>query len=98
MQPTSLMEAQIWMILGNSLHLPSVKDPDSKVHTFSYNTGLPDITLQAEEFGRGGLVVRIRGRRVPSSKPDSTEDPPCMLLAKSDELSSNILPLVWCGS
>ncbi|GBO22636.1 hypothetical protein AVEN_36230-1, partial [Araneus ventricosus] len=30
--------------------------------------------------GRGGLVVRSRlwGRRVPSLKPDSTEDPPCM--------------------
>ncbi|GBN58246.1 hypothetical protein AVEN_144231-1 [Araneus ventricosus] len=30
--------------------------------------------------GRGGLVVRSRlwGRRVPGSKPDSTEDPPCI--------------------
>ncbi|GBM55200.1 hypothetical protein AVEN_182151-1 [Araneus ventricosus] len=30
--------------------------------------------------GRGGLVVRPRlwGRRAPGSKPDSTEDPPCM--------------------
>ncbi|GBL73201.1 hypothetical protein AVEN_159266-1 [Araneus ventricosus] len=30
--------------------------------------------------GRGGLVVRSRlwGRRVPGSKPDSTDDPPCM--------------------
>ncbi|GBM90656.1 hypothetical protein AVEN_141686-1 [Araneus ventricosus] len=30
--------------------------------------------------GRGGLVVRSRlwGRRVPGSRPDSTEDPPCM--------------------
>ncbi|GBN36149.1 hypothetical protein AVEN_6134-1 [Araneus ventricosus] len=29
---------------------------------------------------RGGLVARSRfwGRRVPSSKPDSSEDPPCM--------------------
>ncbi|GBM90642.1 hypothetical protein AVEN_213561-1 [Araneus ventricosus] len=29
---------------------------------------------------RGGLVARSRlwGRRVPGSKPDSTEDPPCM--------------------
>ncbi|GBN17741.1 hypothetical protein AVEN_109721-1, partial [Araneus ventricosus] len=28
--------------------------------------------------GRGGLVVRSRlwGRRAPSSKPDSTKDPP----------------------
>ncbi|GBM00618.1 hypothetical protein AVEN_134482-1 [Araneus ventricosus] len=30
--------------------------------------------------GPGGLVVRSRfqGRRVADSKPDSTEDPPCM--------------------
>ncbi|GBM55569.1 hypothetical protein AVEN_74528-1 [Araneus ventricosus] len=30
--------------------------------------------------GRGGLVVRFRlkDQRVPGSKPDSTEDPPCM--------------------
>ncbi|GBN47066.1 hypothetical protein AVEN_40716-1 [Araneus ventricosus] len=30
--------------------------------------------------GRGGLVVtpRLWGRRVPGSRPDSTEDPPCM--------------------
>ncbi|GBM32041.1 hypothetical protein AVEN_127380-1 [Araneus ventricosus] len=30
--------------------------------------------------GRGGLVVRSRlwGRRAPGSKPDSTDDPPCM--------------------
>ncbi|GBM39364.1 hypothetical protein AVEN_119030-1 [Araneus ventricosus] len=30
--------------------------------------------------GRGGLVVRSRlwGRRAPGSRPDSTEDPPCM--------------------
>ncbi|GBM60760.1 hypothetical protein AVEN_233827-1 [Araneus ventricosus] len=31
-------------------------------------------------LGRGGRVARSRlwGRRVPGSKPDSTEDPPCM--------------------
>ncbi|GBO33666.1 hypothetical protein AVEN_147783-1 [Araneus ventricosus] len=31
-------------------------------------------------MGRGGLVVRSRprDRRVAGSKPDSTEDPPCM--------------------
>ncbi|GBN65935.1 hypothetical protein AVEN_3720-1, partial [Araneus ventricosus] len=30
--------------------------------------------------GCGGVVVRSRlwGRRAPGSKPDSTEDPPCM--------------------
>ncbi|GBM25987.1 hypothetical protein AVEN_223121-1 [Araneus ventricosus] len=36
-------------------------------------------------LGRGGLVVRSRlwGRRAPGSKPDSTEDPPCMGHVKS---------------
>ncbi|GBO37517.1 hypothetical protein AVEN_67710-1 [Araneus ventricosus] len=31
-------------------------------------------------WGRGGLVVRSRpwGRRAPGSRPDSTENPPCM--------------------
>ncbi|GBL82701.1 hypothetical protein AVEN_263761-1 [Araneus ventricosus] len=35
--------------------------------------------------GRGGLVVRsrLRGRRAPGSKPNSTGDPPCVGPAKS---------------
>ncbi|GBM99553.1 hypothetical protein AVEN_268915-1 [Araneus ventricosus] len=34
----------------------------------------------SRQTGRGGLVVRSQlwGRRVPGSRPDSTEDPPCM--------------------
>ncbi|GBO29495.1 hypothetical protein AVEN_14493-1 [Araneus ventricosus] len=42
--------------------------------------------------GRGGLVVRSRfwGRRVPGSKPDSTEDPAC----KGACCTPNVLPLV----
>ncbi|GBL96376.1 hypothetical protein AVEN_43698-1 [Araneus ventricosus] len=37
-------------------------------------------TLLTRERGRGGLVVRSRprGRRVPGSKSDSSEDPPLM--------------------
>ncbi|GBM79988.1 hypothetical protein AVEN_47456-1 [Araneus ventricosus] len=36
--------------------------------------------IEPSHSGRGGLVVRSRlwGRKVPGSKPDSTEDPPCM--------------------
>ncbi|GBN76408.1 hypothetical protein AVEN_170013-1, partial [Araneus ventricosus] len=36
--------------------------------------------MRYRRLGRGSLVVRSRlwGRRVPGSKPDSTEDPPCM--------------------
>ncbi|GBM15878.1 hypothetical protein AVEN_258424-1 [Araneus ventricosus] len=50
-----------------------------------------------------GLVVksRLRGRKFPGLKPDSTEDLPrvwacCMLNHTKGE--SNVLPLVWCGS
>ncbi|GBM83949.1 hypothetical protein AVEN_100086-1, partial [Araneus ventricosus] len=32
----------------------------------------------SKSLGRGGLVVRSRSPRVPGSKPDSTEDTPCM--------------------
>ncbi|GBN87709.1 hypothetical protein AVEN_131809-1 [Araneus ventricosus] len=49
--------------------------------------------------GRGDLVVRSRlwGRRAPGSRPDSTEDPPCMgpvarQIVRSGQTSSR-----WCG-
>ncbi|GBM96905.1 hypothetical protein AVEN_99098-1 [Araneus ventricosus] len=40
----------------------------------------PKIALVLLQKGRGGLVVgsRPRDQRVAGSKPDSTEDPPCM--------------------
>ncbi|GBM47448.1 hypothetical protein AVEN_6131-1 [Araneus ventricosus] len=50
--------------------------------------------------GRGGLVVRSRlwGRRVPGSKPDSTEDPPCMgPAAHAKHISSGQTSSRWCG-
>ncbi|GBN74466.1 hypothetical protein AVEN_235920-1 [Araneus ventricosus] len=39
-----------------------------------------DTSKSFKHRGRGGLVVRSRprDRRVAGSKPDSTEDPPCM--------------------
>ncbi|GBN54118.1 hypothetical protein AVEN_78824-1 [Araneus ventricosus] len=50
----------------------------------------------------GGLVVRrqARSRRVPSSKPDSTEDLSCIWSVPRYVIRrrSSILPLVWCGS
>ncbi|GBN29884.1 hypothetical protein AVEN_178989-1 [Araneus ventricosus] len=52
--------------------------------------------------GRGGLVgrARLRGRRVPGSKPDSTEDPPCIGPVEREIIrrGPNVLPLVWFGS
>ncbi|GBN15628.1 hypothetical protein AVEN_51242-1 [Araneus ventricosus] len=52
--------------------------------------------------GRSGLVVKSRlwGRRVPGSKLDSTEDPPCIWACCTLNLTlwPNVLPLVWCGS
>ncbi|GBN30770.1 hypothetical protein AVEN_158639-1 [Araneus ventricosus] len=54
------------------------------------------------DFFHGGLVVRpqLWGRRVPGSKPDSTEDPSCIGIAVCEIIfrGPNILPLVWCGS
>ncbi|GBM66352.1 hypothetical protein AVEN_69100-1 [Araneus ventricosus] len=40
----------------------------------------PYLVWEIYTSGRGGLVVRSRpwGRWVPGSRPDSTEDPPCM--------------------
>ncbi|GBL87933.1 hypothetical protein AVEN_192093-1 [Araneus ventricosus] len=47
-------------------------------------------------WGRGCLMVRSRprGRRVPGSKPVSTEEQPCTL----NTSGPNVLPLVRCGS
>ncbi|GBL67062.1 hypothetical protein AVEN_246745-1 [Araneus ventricosus] len=41
---------------------------------------IADLPFFGRILGRGGLVVRSRlwDRRVPGSRPDSTEDPPCM--------------------
>ncbi|GBM64403.1 hypothetical protein AVEN_135127-1 [Araneus ventricosus] len=49
--------------------------------------------------GRGGLVVkyRLRGRRAPGSKPDSTEDSPCGACCTPNHTYwPNVLQLVWC--
>ncbi|GBN18088.1 hypothetical protein AVEN_182766-1 [Araneus ventricosus] len=49
--------------------------------------------------GRGGLVARswLWGRRVPGSKPDSTEDPPCTGPAARYIIRSGQTPSRWCG-
>ncbi|GBN09386.1 hypothetical protein AVEN_177275-1 [Araneus ventricosus] len=49
--------------------------------------------------GRGGLVARSRtwGRRAPGSKPDSTEDPPCMGPAARQIIRSGQTPSRWRG-
>ncbi|GBM97570.1 hypothetical protein AVEN_143801-1 [Araneus ventricosus] len=50
---------------------------------------------------RGSLVVkyRLQGRRVPGSKPDSTEDPRCMWACSSlnHTCGLNDLLLLQCG-
>ncbi|GBL78005.1 hypothetical protein AVEN_143322-1 [Araneus ventricosus] len=52
--------------------------------------------------GRGGLVVRsrLRGGRIPGSKPDSTENTSCIgpVARKIIYRGPNVLPLVWPGS
>ncbi|GBM78526.1 hypothetical protein AVEN_260452-1 [Araneus ventricosus] len=49
--------------------------------------------------GRGSLVVRSRlwGRRAPGSKPDSTEDPPCIEPVARYIIRSCQTPSRWCG-
>ncbi|GBN54749.1 hypothetical protein AVEN_78909-1, partial [Araneus ventricosus] len=43
--------------------------------------------------------VSTSGRRVPSSKPDFTEEPPCKrAMCTLNPSGSNVLPLMWCGS
>ncbi|GBM42001.1 hypothetical protein AVEN_137549-1 [Araneus ventricosus] len=59
---------------------------------------LSSLTVSSHENeGSGDLVVRsrLRGRRVPASKPNSSKDLPCMGPAAS---WSNGIPLVRCGS
>ncbi|GBL72722.1 hypothetical protein AVEN_127956-2-1, partial [Araneus ventricosus] len=51
--------------------------------------------------GCGGLMVRrrLRSRRVRGSKPDSTEDPPCLraCCALNYTYGANVLQLGCCG-
>ncbi|GBM03515.1 hypothetical protein AVEN_95408-1 [Araneus ventricosus] len=48
---------------------------------------------------RGGLVARPRpwGRRAPCSRPDSTEDPPCMGPVARQIIRSGQISSRWCG-
>ncbi|GBL53807.1 hypothetical protein AVEN_242662-1 [Araneus ventricosus] len=50
--------------------------------------------------GRGGLAVRSRrqGRRIPDSKPDSTENLPCMWAYCAFNHMLNQTSSRWCGA
>ncbi|GBN69777.1 hypothetical protein AVEN_147249-1 [Araneus ventricosus] len=54
----------------------------------------------APPVGRGGLVLRSRprDRRAAGSKPDSTEDSPCMGPAARQITRSGQTPSRWCGA
>ncbi|GBM11712.1 hypothetical protein AVEN_75661-1 [Araneus ventricosus] len=58
------------------------------------------LILTDNQQGRGGLVVKSRlwGRRVPGSKPDSTEDPPCMGLVAHQMVRNSQTSSRWCGA
>ncbi|GBL92177.1 hypothetical protein AVEN_91518-1 [Araneus ventricosus] len=65
----------------------------------SFNT-LAFVRLISVIFnGRGGLVARSRlwNRRVPGSKPDSTDDPSCMGPAARQIIRSGQTSSRWCG-
>ncbi|GBL90798.1 hypothetical protein AVEN_269081-1 [Araneus ventricosus] len=59
-------------------HAVHYENPDPRIR--SRVNEIPLLASHLSVRGRGGLVVRSRlwDRRVPGSKPDSTEDPPCM--------------------
>ncbi|GBO43466.1 hypothetical protein AVEN_242382-1, partial [Araneus ventricosus] len=51
-------------------------------------------------MGYGGQVLRCRllDRRIPGSKPDSTEDPPCMGPVARSIIRSGQTSSRWCGA
>ncbi|GBM62871.1 hypothetical protein AVEN_38401-1 [Araneus ventricosus] len=57
------------------------------------------IDLDGLDEDRGGLVVEFRhgGRMVPGSKPDSTEDGPCLRPVARQTIRSGPTPSRWCG-
>ncbi|GBM52343.1 hypothetical protein AVEN_229572-1 [Araneus ventricosus] len=69
--------------------LPVFREPDVLIVELEHIFCLDKIRINLEEFennleiqdalySRGDLIVRLRSRRVPGLKPDSTEDPLCM--------------------
>ncbi|GBM42956.1 hypothetical protein AVEN_11972-1, partial [Araneus ventricosus] len=58
------------------------------------------LLFQKTQRDRGGLVVRprLRCRRVPGSKVDTTEYLVSGPVAREIICRSNVLPLVWCRS
>ncbi|GBN35132.1 hypothetical protein AVEN_133859-1 [Araneus ventricosus] len=56
-------------------------------------------TRRTLPYSQARLVVRsrLRDQRVPGSKPDSTEEPPCKRVwCTFNPSGPNVLPLVWC--
>ncbi|GBM37459.1 hypothetical protein AVEN_263137-1 [Araneus ventricosus] len=60
---------------------------------------LSSVNSRCHPDGPRWLVVRSRlwSQRVPGSKPDSTEDPPCMGPAARQIIRSGQTPSRWCG-
>ncbi|GBO44210.1 hypothetical protein AVEN_6527-1, partial [Araneus ventricosus] len=80
-------------------HKTIERRPLKPVSMFSDKTTATPLMMNLR--GRVGLVARsrLRGRRVPSSKPYSTESPQCMetVARRSCELPA-VQPLVCCGA
>ncbi|GBO18100.1 hypothetical protein AVEN_46662-1, partial [Araneus ventricosus] len=59
-----------------------------------------NIASAYEKEGRGDLVARSRprDRRAAGPKPDSTEDPSCMVPAARQIIRSGQTPSRWCGA
>ncbi|GBM91835.1 hypothetical protein AVEN_107498-1 [Araneus ventricosus] len=68
-------------IAKNKRHLSTLATNIANIFITLFDSGKYHFGFTHCRFGgRGGLVVRslLWGQRVPSSRPDSTEDPPCM--------------------
>ncbi|GFW15464.1 hypothetical protein TNCV_4656041 [Trichonephila clavipes] len=84
----------------------NINDADP-VHEYEMNNAAPVATsyemrnIMKNQDGRGSLMVKVSdgGWLVTNSSPVPLKDPPCRraMQVKSVE-SSNVFPLVWCGS
>ncbi|GBN58373.1 hypothetical protein AVEN_17902-1 [Araneus ventricosus] len=66
--------------------------------TFSISTFSALFFFSQNRWIRGVLVVGPRCRRVPASKPDSSEDPPCMLPVARKIIRGGQMSSCWCDA
>ncbi|GBM26288.1 hypothetical protein AVEN_66526-1 [Araneus ventricosus] len=89
--------------INNKLHFVASKSPIELFELICLKlielTVEESIKYSRQKKGRGVLVVKSRlwGRRVPGSRPHSTEDPPCMGSVARQIVRSGQTSSRWCG-